>query len=52
METAAQLTLLRQVGCHEVQGYYMSRPVSPDEITSLLSGGQTVVQQPPNERAA
>lgn len=36
VESAAQLAFLRDNGCDEMQGYYFSKPVSPDEIEALL----------------
>ncbi|MPS70934.1 MAG: EAL domain-containing protein [Novosphingobium sp.] len=39
VETEAQLSHLRSLGCHEVQGYLLSRPVPYGDITRLLEGG-------------
>ncbi len=36
VETEEQLKWLREEGCHEVQGYYLSRPVPAAEIPALL----------------
>ena len=36
VETLAQLKILKQEGCDEVQGYLFSRPVPSDEFVSLL----------------
>ncbi|MBR0856078.1 putative bifunctional diguanylate cyclase/phosphodiesterase [Bradyrhizobium liaoningense] len=36
VETADQLEYLRQIGCDEVQGYLISRPVSADGVLALL----------------
>ena len=36
VETEAQLQFLKDKRCHEVQGYYLSRPLPPDELVSLL----------------
>ncbi len=36
VETAEQLDLLRSLGCDAYQGYYMSRPVTPDQLKPLL----------------
>ncbi|HJV27364.1 MAG TPA: EAL domain-containing protein [Aromatoleum sp.] len=33
VETAEQMSLLRQHGCHEGQGYFFGRPVSADRLT-------------------
>jgi EAL domain-containing protein (putative c-di-GMP-specific phosphodiesterase class I) len=37
VETAAQLEILRQEGCAQVQGYYLSRPVELDRIADLTT---------------
>jgi EAL domain-containing protein (putative c-di-GMP-specific phosphodiesterase class I) len=42
VETREQLTLLREQGCDEIQGYYFSRPVPADEIAELLGEGRTL----------
>lgn len=36
VETADQLDYLRQIGCEEVQGYLISRPVAADAVMTLL----------------
>jgi len=36
VETREQLALLREQGCHELQGYYFSRPVPADQLATLL----------------
>ena len=36
VETKAQLTLLDQLGCDAVQGYYLSRPIPAAELLTLL----------------
>lgn len=36
VETADQLDYLRQIGCDEVQGYLISRPVAADAVMALL----------------
>ena len=36
VETADQLEYLRQIGCDEVQGYLIGRPVSADGVQALL----------------
>ena len=36
VETQAQLTLLREQGCDEVQGYFLCKPQPPEEITDFL----------------
>lgn len=36
VETASQLELLKQYGCEQVQGYYFSKPLLPDELVQFL----------------
>ena len=36
VETAEQAQTLRAFGCHFLQGYYFSRPVSVEAFTALL----------------
>ena len=36
VETEDQLNFLRDNGCHQIQGYYYSKPVDPAEIIALL----------------
>ena len=36
VETAAQLTMLKNAGCDLVQGYYFSRPVPPEEFEKFI----------------
>jgi len=39
VERQSQLDLLAQEGCHEIQGFYFSPPVSPQEVTKLMLEG-------------
>lgn len=39
VETAEQLFFLKNQECDEMQGYYFSKPMSPDKMTSLLASG-------------
>jgi diguanylate cyclase (GGDEF)-like protein/PAS domain S-box-containing protein len=39
VETPLQITALRSLGCGLAQGFYFSRPVPPEEITSMLQCG-------------
>lgn len=39
VETEAQLGYLRQNGCDEMQGFYFSRPVPPEEFAAMLRKG-------------
>ncbi|WP_189836515.1 sensor domain-containing protein, partial [Sulfurirhabdus autotrophica] len=36
VETAAQLAFLRESGCDEIQGYYLSHPLSAEEYASFV----------------
>jgi EAL domain-containing protein (putative c-di-GMP-specific phosphodiesterase class I) len=38
VETWAELEYLRQIGCQQVQGYLIARPLPPREVRALLSG--------------
>ncbi len=37
IEDQRTLTALEQLGCHTVQGYFISRPATPDGLSTLLS---------------
>jgi EAL domain-containing protein (putative c-di-GMP-specific phosphodiesterase class I) len=36
IETAAQLQMLKTVGCDEGQGYFLSRPLATEAFNALL----------------
>ena len=36
VETQEQMNYLKEHSCHEMQGYYFSKPVSADEFANLL----------------
>ena len=36
IETAEQLEFLRHSGCHQIQGYYISRPLPADELAVFV----------------
>jgi diguanylate cyclase (GGDEF)-like protein/PAS domain S-box-containing protein len=38
VESAEQVWSLRELGCHEIQGYLCNRPIPADEMTALLRG--------------
>jgi predicted signal transduction protein with EAL and GGDEF domain len=42
VESREQLDLLRAWGCDEVQGYYFSRPIAPEEVVALVANGGTI----------
>jgi len=37
VETEAQLHFLSETGCHDLQGYYFSPPVTAEKFGALLS---------------
>ncbi len=46
VETAEQLSILRELGCDIVQGYYYSRPLPAEELTRLLH--ESLIAAPEN----
>ena len=40
VETIAQREFLLSIGCNQMQGYFFSKPVSPQEIEKLLRAYQ------------
>jgi len=40
VETEEQMRLLQAIGCHEVQGYYFSKPVPAADITLMLAADE------------
>ncbi len=38
VEKIEQITLLKLLGCHSIQGYFFSKPVHADELAKMLSG--------------
>ncbi|MEK7668539.1 MAG: EAL domain-containing protein [Gemmatimonadota bacterium] len=38
VETAAQLAMVRDLGCGHVQGYYVSKPVAAEQLPAVLAG--------------
>ncbi|MFF3844683.1 putative bifunctional diguanylate cyclase/phosphodiesterase [Streptomyces sp. NPDC002328] len=46
VETSAQATRLRSIGCDTGQGWLYSRPVTPDRISELLEGAAYAVGNP------
>ena len=40
VETAEQLDTLKQLGCDEIQGYYYSRPLSPQDFVAFAQEKQ------------
>ena len=40
VETEEQLHFLKELGCNYAQGYLLSKPITADEISNLLSSGE------------
>jgi EAL domain-containing protein (putative c-di-GMP-specific phosphodiesterase class I) len=38
VETLEQQTFLQRHDCHEMQGFYFSRPIPPEDFARLLRG--------------
>jgi EAL domain-containing protein (putative c-di-GMP-specific phosphodiesterase class I) len=38
VETAEQLAALRELGCDEIQGYFISRPVPEPDLRAAYAG--------------
>ena len=36
VETKEQLDCMRKIGCHEIQGFYFSRPLPPEALEEFL----------------
>ncbi len=43
VETLAQLNMLREEGCTQAQGYFISRPKPAGEILALIASLQVAV---------
>ncbi|MYM29917.1 EAL domain-containing protein [Duganella sp. CY15W] len=46
VETRAQLEYLRRSRCDEIQGYFFSRPLPPQELGELVKSGRSVPPAP------
>jgi diguanylate cyclase (GGDEF)-like protein/PAS domain S-box-containing protein len=44
VETAGQAAILEKMGCHYLQGYYIARPIPPDELLGFAGDRATLVQ--------
>ena len=42
IETEEQLRVLRDLGCHEIQGYLFSRPLTAGQFTLFLAAHQPI----------
>lgn len=45
VETEAQIRLLAEAGCDQIQGYYFARPLPADELSGLLAEGRTLARE-------
>ncbi len=45
VETADQLAFLRLQGCSEVQGYYFSKPIPPEQIPQFVRNSNRSLAQ-------
>jgi len=43
VETKEEFDMLVQMGCHEIQGYYFSRPVDPEKIPEIVGRASLLV---------
>ncbi|SFG30361.1 periplasmic sensor diguanylate cyclase/phosphodiesterase [Novosphingobium sp. CF614] len=46
VETDEQYAFLRRVGCHEIQGYLLARPMPAEQVTALLQDFQPTPRLP------
>jgi len=46
VETAQQMEVLRADGCRIVQGYYLARPMPPEDLAARLSAGPAALAVP------
>jgi diguanylate cyclase (GGDEF)-like protein len=46
VETEAQVGILRQQGCHLIQGFFFARPMPPDDIWTWLTTPSAAVPEP------
>lgn len=49
VETENQLSFVREHGCHQIQGYLISRPISAAECTELLARSEPLRPAPQDE---
>jgi EAL domain-containing protein (putative c-di-GMP-specific phosphodiesterase class I) len=45
VETKEQLSVLRQMGCDEIQGYLFSKPLAHDQFLACLREGRRLVPE-------
>ncbi|HEY4317768.1 MAG TPA: EAL domain-containing protein [Herbaspirillum sp.] len=44
LETAEQLELLRENGCDQIQGFYISRPLPADDFGRMLRARESLYE--------
>lgn len=44
VETEAQMGILREQGCHLIQGFLFARPMPPDDVWTWLTTGPSAAQ--------
>ena len=42
VESESQLAILREEGCHYVQGYLLSRPTTAEELGTMFARGEVI----------
>jgi diguanylate cyclase (GGDEF)-like protein len=47
IETAAELAMVRALGCNEAQGFYISEPLPADAVSEFLLSASRVEESPP-----
>jgi EAL domain-containing protein (putative c-di-GMP-specific phosphodiesterase class I) len=52
VETRAQADFLRDHSCDELQGFYLNRPLPPDEFAVLLFAGAAKGRPEPESKSA
>ncbi len=54
VETPAQMVVLRELGCHEVQGYWIARPFAAEDLPAYVeahAASQLVLRPAPRDHA-
>jgi len=44
VERQSQLDFLAHEGCHEIQGFYFSPPVAPEDVARIMTEGEGPIQ--------
>ena len=51
VETADQVSFLREIGCTKIQGYFFGRPLPEEEIEAVMRQGGSIGLEDPDEAA-